>query len=1193
MVRLTGGAAAEAVRVEVRDLVPALVETFDQDTREGTLLDPTGGSINFNEYEWGPDRERPDTFRFNVTDADQKFLDAIDEGFGVRAGFDNPLTDCIVSYDMETRNAAGEMLDLSLAGNNGVITGTADVAGMWGRARKYTADTDRIRVSSLTYDGFTAFGHCAIVRIGNANAGDTEQTIIGIGGASTNQQGTTVLLGPVAGLPDTIRVKINTSTTGFQNIDRAFTFVLGNIYDIFVTWDGTAVRIYVDGIQQGGATTQEGTLVTQTAGLAFTVGHHADAAIHNATINEKLDEVILYKNRAPTSVEVADIFKRRSRAPRYYFNGRIKNIKHDQGETTITAHGLLKNMTNYDVYDIIYEGASRADTVRPSFFYKQSNGYFGTDAEHTGDHMKFKEADETTKLNGTDRVYNEKIEFPLQSDWSPKSLSGGGPAFKPSYRVAIDDFEYWGVEFQATAKQIERVGVLVNYRGVVSGTQWRIMIVDDADKLVGDADATLVSDGSSTYQWRYATMAGGSFTYELNVGDKYFLVVQALDVNQWTPAAPFEWARNTFSSVFSRRRVKTPTTDVSTLFNQGPCVLFLMDGNWKELIPTEDYIVDAASVADILVAKVSSDTLIGTTINADFEDAEIMAEFFRCTYFYSQNTQKVSTVIDRILGKVGLTGIYTGAPGLGSSATSENLGLYIPQGGSVWEHITQLAALVEDRPRFTPPTEVRFERWPEPTLIRNLSFERVTTGTVLRDWKIVTPGDATAVRSSDQQFSGDFSVRMDFDSTDTTPFDTITKVYQDIEAFDPVVSNADTTNLSMKIRASVFANSNINVKLYDYGTFDNPVTIKNLPNAAPLNQWNDVTALIERSSFRLSIEIEWIATATPVDKLSFLFVDDVIVHRENQRFFYIKDASVNDGDFTSGFIPGTNEENENSVVHLLDDVEGPPDIQKEFARKAVNEAIVIGATQEGFGDPIIAIAKNPARQVAQGTLLKITNAESIKSVEDAYKKARKLLRNEALFRSKITLIGQYPFLFGRIINLVFPDHGMRDPTPVEVTSMRVGPSYTEIRINWSEVEEFEDVEKIKEREEFLAGAFDLKPNEQLIYFTTAVLSDGVTVSATNIFEARLKVVSEGGSGESVGRFLVQRDTRDAGEIPSVWTAIWNNSGDSDGGAVTGSSHPYDRLVILDNGSILRDTITLPETISGLPNMWIIVWLFAQ
>ncbi|MEE9593078.1 MAG: LamG-like jellyroll fold domain-containing protein, partial [Thermoplasmata archaeon] len=206
-----------------------------------------------------------------------------------------------VYFDMETltNDSPAKMKDLSSGGNDGIITGTVSVAAKWGLGRNYTAETDKVIITNYNYDGFTAFGHGAHIRIANMFATRTEQIIYGAGVNSTNSQGELRLTGPAGGLPNTIGVLINTATQGFQNITIAFTFVLGQVYHVYATWDGSNVRIYVDGDQKR-IQVASGALVSGPTSHA--IGHRVDTA-DTQTFHDFIDNVSSY-DRAPSVDEV-------------------------------------------------------------------------------------------------------------------------------------------------------------------------------------------------------------------------------------------------------------------------------------------------------------------------------------------------------------------------------------------------------------------------------------------------------------------------------------------------------------------------------------------------------------------------------------------------------------------------------------------------------------------------------------------------------------------------------------------------------------------------------------------------------------------------------------------------------------------------------------------------------------------------
>ncbi len=208
-----------------------------------------------------------------------------------------------VLYDMESLADAGLMENLATSGGgaDGTITGTSSIVAKWGLGRDFTAETDKVVITGYNYDGFAAFGHGAHIRIANMFATRTAQTVYGAHIGAANAQGTIRLTGPAGGLPDTIEVLINTATQGFQTISRAFTFVLGQVYHIYATWDGSNVRVSVDGVQQGAAAAASGALVNGPA--SHFIGHVAESPTDTQTFHDFIDNVTSY-DRAPSQAQV-------------------------------------------------------------------------------------------------------------------------------------------------------------------------------------------------------------------------------------------------------------------------------------------------------------------------------------------------------------------------------------------------------------------------------------------------------------------------------------------------------------------------------------------------------------------------------------------------------------------------------------------------------------------------------------------------------------------------------------------------------------------------------------------------------------------------------------------------------------------------------------------------------------------------
>ena len=223
----------------------------------------------------------------------ESFLEAIHKPTGLELAYnmeENP----VISNARDTT----KLKDLSGNGRHGARTGTVEIAGKRGKARQWTAESDKIVVTGYNLDGFTGFAHGAHVRIANMFATRTFQTIICLHTSTVDAQGTVRLRGPSGGLPDTIQVDINTSVNGFQSLIRSFSFTLGAEYHIWVEWDGAFLRLYVDEVQQGAALAVSGTLVAGVTSMQI----GAFIGVNTQTFADWIDEPLSY-NRALTAAE--------------------------------------------------------------------------------------------------------------------------------------------------------------------------------------------------------------------------------------------------------------------------------------------------------------------------------------------------------------------------------------------------------------------------------------------------------------------------------------------------------------------------------------------------------------------------------------------------------------------------------------------------------------------------------------------------------------------------------------------------------------------------------------------------------------------------------------------------------------------------------------------------------------------------
>ncbi len=1203
--RFRGGVAKETFLLKIRDFNDVETAEFHEGDRSGTSNGATlWTDLTLNDYIWEWESGRPSTLEILVDDPTRALFDDTRRGFKARLALDNPMKGCVLAWDMETIDVTGNIQDLSLTGNDGLITGATDVPGFWGRSRLFDAETEKIRATGFNFDGFTAWGQGATVRIGNMFATRLEQTITDTAQASGDAQGRIMLTGPSGGLPNNIKIQINTSVQGFQTIDRPFTFVLGETYTIFVTWDGSNVRVNVDGVQVGDLQAASGTLATST--FNFTVGHQGGAG-DSFTFNERIDEIIVYKDRAPGSTEVAESYKRRGRAPRYYFDGRVRKKKHQDGVTTLSCVDNLVDAVDQEIYDLIFEGMETDDnTLSPAAVFPHFSDrqlldvnfnisvnlvHWGVPAEHNGGGLI---------LNGS-RTYSPILKVPRIKFVDNATL--GVP--RDNFHVTGPDFQFHHQRINptGTSPKIRGIAFDINYNDVVDGDYAITLSTHDtvANTIIEIATKTFSSESpaSSSFGWTYHDFSDITIP-EIESGNQLLVGIEPAINQGWTVANPLEW------------RVSQPTvgnhigfivetdTGLTIVDGQTGSHYVIMDGEWQTLREDRDFEYLAAGAA----FRIFNGTAVSTprpsgSLPGRRRPGTLTGDkfgFVEASYFYSMGGKKVKDVLERILARVGLTGVFTLTGGLSSDAANVDLGFYAPQGGTAEEHIKSLAALTNDRPRFVPPNFIQFQRWPEPNSFRNNSFELFTPNRGIggnsfinvRDWNgflsDVNSSGAAISRDASQQFSGTYSAKI---NTAGTAGKYIT-MYTDVEDFDPVASGTGGNNMVVRIRPGAQpSEATLSIRLSDYGSFANEIVLStDVLTAFTAGQWTKKSLNIQRSSFRISFRLNKDSAIS--GQASNVFLDDLIAHPENQRGFFLVDAKEKDADYTSGFLPGTRTTDTSIGVHLLDDYSTGPRIVRETSRKMVNNSVVLGRRSEtSFGEPILAIARNPARASIHGDRSKVIRQESVSDAEDAYLRAKKQVRFDATFRTSLNMVGQFPFLAGRLIRMFFPQDGIANPMSMEATGITVDSKRSLVRFNLSVTEQFVDVEKLQEREAEMSGSFEVDLSDSLLYFTTVDLP--TTVSPAAVAEARLK--DEAG-GTSDYKTLEAMDTRD-GSVNNVWRLV---IGPRDGDTFdTSGSDVWDRIDIEDSSKSDPPlaTITFDQEFAKTPNMWIVVWIYAQ
>src|SRR5437773_1928879 len=193
----------------------------------------------------------------------------------------------VVAYDMESLTADGRMKDLSGNGRHGTITGTIDVAGKMGRARQFSGGNNKIatvapmagvREWTLAlwiewYDGPNNFEHP-----------------VGLGAV---HDATFWMSGAVIALKAT-------DASGKTIVERSLSsnIATGEWYHLAVTFDGTNVRAYLNGLERFSVVAPTTTIRSDEIKLG-TSGTEA-----NNFFGGIIDEVLVF-NRALNALEIA------------------------------------------------------------------------------------------------------------------------------------------------------------------------------------------------------------------------------------------------------------------------------------------------------------------------------------------------------------------------------------------------------------------------------------------------------------------------------------------------------------------------------------------------------------------------------------------------------------------------------------------------------------------------------------------------------------------------------------------------------------------------------------------------------------------------------------------------------------------------------------------------------------------------
>jgi Concanavalin A-like lectin/glucanases superfamily len=1133
--------AQEYARFDILDSNNNLIATFNESDR-------SGGSgwtdLNLNDWQWSWQDGGASEILLNISDPSRFLYDTLKRSYKVRGWFDGPADGLQLSWDMQTLLSPTLMADLSGKSNDGTITGTTDVLGFLGRSRgfpgasgndinKTPAPASSLNMSVAGWFNWTTNPTPFYSGIhGGSNSYELRVDAAGTLSCVFYQQ--------IA--PDIL----SSSTSGLTYND-------GKWHLAIAVLDSGVAKLYVDGTLVG---TPGPAITSVRASTTFQVGFVASP--FNGTIGGAM-----VWSKALTPTQISEFYKSGGIPPKQYFEARIYDLSYKNNITVVRALDSINDLLEYEVYDLIYEGTETTETVPPAYVIKKNQEFHKSDTHHNKQHIFFKNVSNgASGIPAAGGVYQPlKIEVPENAEYRSSDNSYWKLG---TFNADTSDI---GVAVSLQDTTIKSFSFLIDFQGNTNAppnTNNNLLIWDNTGLQYGIYQIPFDNDGSTGFKW--VTIDTSAVWKNLSPDTQWMVGVQS---GTWT--VPIRWKRNPEIKRDCHFGATSSTRISSPLF------VAVTENSYNEL-PQDKYIITTGSgntnwIADLEVPGTDIPLLPDGPLNG----------LFRCTYFYSEGIKKVSDVINRILNKVGFSSIFTGSGGSSSTLNTKNLGLYMPQGGSIKEHLDQLIAQTEDSYYYFSSNKLQFRSLPQPSVLINPSFEHIDKNGASVGWTL----DPNADISTATPFTGNKHARMQFSGGSPN----LVRIYQDVEAFDTRASYLDGNNAEVW----TYRNSStivggeffeFRVKLYDYGTFLNPVTVLTMtPTSGQPLQWIQWKYKINRPSFRYSIEVERFSGT-----LSSLveYIDDALLHGESFYSLVIRDPAYSDSIYTSGLVPLTQGTAPKNTM-FIEDISGPPDFSEQTSARLVNSAVSLGNRQSvisQFGEtfnPIVAMAKNIASVNSYG-LRNIIETGNYADIQTAYNAAKSRLLKEQKYRLVTNLVGQYAFLTKTPFSVFFPNQGIRDPLPARLSTLTMTPSSTELEFNRSIIEQFVDLAKYQERQKFLEGAYAAQITDSLLYFTGMNLPSGLALST--IYQAKLKTKS---GLYTPAKPLVILDYRDT-NVPSVF---YLKVSPTDGTAwTTTTSDIYTAIRIETSANVLVTEQNLPESFAMLPNLVFFCFLFA-
>lgn len=875
-----------------------------------------------------------------------------------------------------------------------------------------------------------------------------------------------------------------------QDVRFSTSLLDGNEHTYIILNDNTAsqrqTRAWRDGVELAVTTgTATYTNAIQDINATLRIGNDT-GGLSTRGMKGDLDEMAVYgMTTLPSDNDILKIFDSLSAVKRYMDKGII--LKHSWKNNVLTLEAFDKNIPDsIPIYDLMFEGQFAA-TDEVGFAFERVMDISAVVSDTNVD-IKFQKAS-GVDFASTDKIVRPII-FRIPKDRFIDVQSAG---FQEVWEVSGADFsrQYTEMVGLTTNERVEiknmRIGFCLDFNGV-SGT-YQVTLAhfdDDSVTIPTRTSENFTSDGTTGFKWVYHDMSA-TITGTKKDPEHIFLIgIEAVSTT-WNSALPLKvailHATDDDNEMFGVTVTNVTTTKVTP---GGLGYYFWRTDELSETTESFKEGTDFDMIDDNFIRILDGDkfqvpdSLILTPIPSLIRPAGSVGGFALGSCFYSTGAKNASNFIDRIFDKIGADT----EPAFEGRILTQDLPLYVARGGSGMDHVRNIMRLSDSELTQLQAANSLVRDKRRSGYIKNLSFETAGNSSIIaRFWKSRTDADpdSQAERITTDSNTGDASFEL---QTDGISFH-FAEIYQDLAD----IYAGQHFNIYLRVsQGTIDGGINTRINGYNYGSFNNEVLIDNFDNTELTSSWKKFTFTITQtdldtigSSNRIRIGIEFI-TNSGTGGIRKLHVDDV----SPILLFGFKDGFATQ----IGNVPSQIDE-----VAIIPEPQVIDSMRKDMVNIIFQKS---GATTTGFstGKPHIAIAWDKRNSNIFGLRGTTRQSRQRATLPEIYAEALSRLNSERERTLALKLAGQWPFLGGENIGILYPAIGLNEYTSFPVTSIEISESQTTIksRVRIAEIAKPVD-EKIESKEGIFEDVFEAPVRDkftQLYFFATTSAILGAT-----------------------------------------------------------------------------------------------------